>query len=253
MPKPRAYHKAPNFTLVQWSEAGDVLASFELYHRQTVHQMSQDVMAEPPTSQAPPHYVIYLGKDVPIHFFKNLFGSRQHITLLIDPQTPREAMMRHWPEIQAWRRRLESWQGFPHNRGQYYLANLKGWHQVWREGAKAQPSLAELARWVNNEIAVELEGAYVTIRDAHGDTPPIPIGRLLEYPSWQLPRAHWSAALAHPVWLMELWGIRRKDIRDSCLHAFENLKAGKPTFPNSDEPISREHIWAKLKRLATER
>ena len=251
MPKPHPYHKAPEFTLKRWSEAGDVLAAFELYHRQTVHQMVQDVMADPPTSHAPPHYVIYLGAHMPIHFFKKVFAN-ERIALILDPDSPKDAMMRHWSEIQAWRRRLESWQRPPYNREKYYLSNIKRWHQVWRAGAKAEPSLAELARWVNREIAVELEGALETIQESHGDTPPIPIEHLLEYPSWRLPRDHWSAALASSVWLMEIWGVPGQEIRDWCLHAFRNLKAGNPAFVRSDEPISRERLWAKLKRLETE-
>jgi hypothetical protein len=110
MAKPRAHRLASDFTLHQWSEAGDVLATFEAYHRQTVGQMVQDVTADPPTSHGPPHHVIYLSAAMPLHFFKELFG-RQHITLIIDPETPKEAIMKHWPEFQAWRRRLEAWQG----------------------------------------------------------------------------------------------------------------------------------------------
>jgi hypothetical protein len=252
MAKPRAYCHAADFTLNQWSEAGDVLATFELYHRQTIRQMVHDVTAEPPTSHAPPHDVIYLSAAAPLHFFKGFFGH-QRVALIIDPEAPKEAIMKHWPEIQAWRRRLEAWQGPLRPRVPHYLTNLKGWHQAWRKGALAEPSLSELARWVNREIAVELEGALQAIWEAHGDTPPISIERLLEYPSWSLPKGHWSAALAHPIWLMELWGVPRTEIRDGYLQALQNLKAGKPAFANSDEPIDRDRIWAKLKRLDDER
>jgi hypothetical protein len=252
MAKPRAYRLASDFTLHQWSEAGDVLATFEVYHRQTVRQMVQDVTADPPTSHGPPHHVIYLSAAMPLHFFKGVFGH-QRVTLIIDPEASKEAILKYWPDILAWRRRLETWQGPLRPRVPQYLTNLKGWHQVWRRGALAEPSLSELARWVNREIAVELEGALETIRDTHGDTPPIPLEQLLEYPSWSLPRGHWSAALAHPVWLMELWGVPRTAIRQSFLQAIQNLKAGKPAFTSADEPIDRDRIWAKLKRLDAER
>jgi hypothetical protein len=162
-------------------------------------------------------------------------------------------MIRHWGEIQAWRRRLERWQGVRFNGAVHYLANLKSWHQAWRRGRKAEPSLAELARWVNKEIAITLEEVYSTIRDSYGDAPPIPFERLLEYPSWRLPRGHWSAELAYPVMLMEWWGLPRADIHDWCQQAVENLKGGKSAFDRPDEPISRERIWAKLKRLDPDR
>jgi hypothetical protein len=250
MPKPRSYYRAASFTLKQWIEAGDVLASFELSHRETVHQMVRDVMADPPTSQAPSHHVIWLSAHLSLHFFKSMFGN-QRITLIpdLDVAVPKETMMQHWDEIQAWLCRLESWQGPRPSSGAQYLRNLKSWHQVWARGAQAEPSLSELARWVNNEIAGELEDAFESIREAHGDTPPIPIERLLEYPSWQLPKDHWSAALAHPVWLMEIWGVPQSEIRQSFLQALQNLKARKPAFDYPDEPIDRSRIWGKLKRI----
>jgi hypothetical protein len=251
MAKPRAHRLASDFTLHQWSEAGDVLATFEAYHRQTVGQMVQDVTADPPTSHGPAHHVIYLSAAMPLHFFKELFG-RQHITLIIDPETPKEAIMKHWPEFQAWRRRLEAWQGPLRPHVPQYLTNVKGWHQVWRRGAHAEPSPSELARWVNREIAVELEGALETIRDTHGDTPPIPLEQLLEYP-----RGAYRKAIGLPRWLIRCgswsYGVPRTEIRQSFLQAIQHLKTGKPAFNYPDEPIDRDRIWAKLKRLDAER
>jgi hypothetical protein len=249
--KVRLYRNAPDFMLSQWSQEGDPLAEFELHHRRLVRQMVNDVTADPPTSHAPPHHVIYLSWAASLHFFKDVFGYRR-VSLIIDPEISKEAIMKYWPDILAWRRRLEAWQGPLRPRVPHYLTNLKGWHQAWRKGAQAEPSLSELARWVNKEIAVELAGVLETIRDAQGDTPPISIERLLEYPSWQIPKGHWSEALAHPVRLMELWGVPRMEIRESFLQAIQNLSAGHPAFANSDEPIDRDRIWAKLKRLNAE-
>jgi hypothetical protein len=249
MPKPRNYHYADESTLQQWRDTGDPRADFELYHRHTVKQMVADVTADPPTSHAPPCYVIHLDAAVPLYFIKRLFGPLNTITMLLDPTTPRQAMNRHWGEIQAWRHRLERWQGVRPRGDATYLSNLKGWHQAWQSGALAEPSLSDLAQWVNREIAGALQDALDAIQESHGGTLPIPLERLLEYPSWRLPRDHWSYVLAYPVMLMEWFGVPRHEIRATFLEAMEHLKAGKPAFDRSDEPLSSERMWGKLKRL----
>ncbi len=243
MPKPRRYPTASDDLLRQWAEAGDLLAVFERHHRQTIAHMVQDLKTNPPTAVGPPEYVIYLSEKLPLRFQK---ASWVTLSILLDERPSKQTMITHWPDIQAWEDRLERWQG-PRSGQARYLANMLDWHQVYGPG---QPYPYDtLAQWMNTELTGALETFFEIMSWEARQGRALDIEGLLALPSWQLPAGGVASDLKYAVWMMEMMGFLRDDIRSRCADTLENLKEGRPAFLPK-EPISRQRIIDRLRRYS---
>jgi hypothetical protein len=280
MPTPRRYHRAHDTELRQWAEAGDLRAEFEQLHRGKIRQMVDDLAANPQTSLEPPDYVVHLSKNLGLRVQKG--GTLVVLSLILDERTPKQAILHHWDEINAWQERLRKWQG-PWNSEERYIANVAPWHGVWRSGrTTADPSYATLAQWVNNGITTNLAifVASLQLEPPPGHRPAFE--RLLDVPSWSVPSDHWASGLFEAIKEMEAWGMSSEAIRDYCLRALDALteawtevrqreeahtfdgwwkilldhvesdpQPGNPFQP--DQPIDRERIIDKLKQRRRQR
>jgi hypothetical protein len=208
--------------------------------RAIIEQMLQDVRSPDLAPHGPAAYVIPLAPGVRLHFQKA--GSMLTLSILLDETSSLDKLKTCWDDIAAWRDQLAAWQG-PSSMGNRYLAMLDGWHKVWQAGKGAKPSAADLASWVNNEVAGNFEDFFFAARyEGHG----IDLAALLaEHSPQSVPVDHW-AFFYYAVSILEIMGLSRDDIRAACEYALENLQHARPAcLP--DYPITRHHIIARLK------
>ena len=279
MPKSRRYHRAHDTELRQWAETGDLRAEFERLHREKIGHMVHDLTANPQISFGPPAYVVPLSEHLGLRVEKG--ATSVGLSLLLDEGTSKQAILDHWDEIVVWRDRLQKWHG-PWSSETGHVAAVAGWHAVWRSGAKAEPSYATLAAWLNHAIASELAMfvASLQLEPPPGASPTLE--RLLDQPSWCVPSDHWASSLFNAVRIMEDLGMAPAAIRDYCLRAVAALtdawtevrqSGGHHTFDGwwtrllqhvqtraqrdhpirRDQPLDRDHIISKLRQWRQQR
>jgi hypothetical protein len=262
MPRPQRYHRAPDFRLSAWAQDGDLLAEFELTHRDTIRQMVDDLRASRTPSLSPEAYEFHLSKTLRLHFRKE--GGMVVLSIPLDGRIPKQAIIDHWVEIEAWFERLQSWQGprnqeaglldkmsawnaQPHKRINQELVSARkayGYKSVKRVNSRSYQALAS-AR--NAEIAGSLKdfAANLWLERLRGRT--VNLDALLDLPSWRFPSQHWTAPLKYAIWIMEVMGLSPEAIGQSCRSALDNLNNGQPTF-DADQPLDRDCIINKLRR-----
>jgi len=262
MPRPRHYHKTPDFRLDEWAKDGDPRAEFERIHRTTIRRMVDDLMASPITPLGPQSYEFHLSRTLRLHFRKE--GPIVVLSIPLDGATPKQSLIDHWDEMEAWRVRLEGWQGV-WTQDAHLLNKMAAWNaqphkHINQESVSASRthgsqhvktvnsrSYQTLARGRNAEIAGSLEdfATSLGLERLRGRT--VDLDALLDLPSWRFPSQHWTSPLKYAVWMMEVMGLSREAIRESCRSALDNLTDGRPAF-NTDEPLDRDRIINQLKR-----
>jgi hypothetical protein len=262
MPRLRHYHTAPTFRLGEWTKDGDLLAEFELTHRTTIRQMVDDFRAIPPTSLGPESYAFHLSKTLRLHFRKE--RGIVVLSISLDGRIPKQAIIDHWAEIEAWLERLQSWQGLrtqearllnkmaawnasPHKHINQELVSARkasGYKHVKQVNPRSYQALASGR---NAEIAGSLKdfARNLWLERQRGRT--VSLDALLDLPSWRFPSQHWTAPLKYAIWIMEVMGLSPEAIGQSCRSALDNLNNGQPTF-DADQPLDRDCIINKLRR-----
>jgi hypothetical protein len=262
MPRPRNYHSAPAFRLDEWAKDGDLLAEFERAHHTTIRQMVDDFRATPPTSLGPESYGFHLSETLRLHFRKE--GGMVVLSIRLDGRIPKQVMIDHWDEIEAWRVRLQRWQGLrtqeahllnkmaawnapPHRHINRELVNSRKAYE-YKPVKQVNPrSYQALASGRNADIAGSLNdfAQNLWLERHRGRT--VNLDALFDVPSWRFPSQHWTSPLKYAVWIMEVMGLSREAIGQWCRSALNNLSHGRPAF-DTDQPLDRDRIINKLKR-----
>jgi hypothetical protein len=207
--------------------------------RAIIEQMLEDVRSPDLRPQGPPEYVIRLARGVRLRFEKA--GGMLILSMLIDETTSRDAASACWESIAFWRKQLADWQG-PSTTENRYIAMLARWHGVWRGGKHAKPSAADLASWVNTEVAGILEDFWESARH---EGQAIDLADLLASAE-SVPVDNWAFGLSSAVTILKSMGLSPDDIRAVCEYAIENLQSGRPAcLP--DYPVTRHHVASRLK------
>jgi hypothetical protein len=207
-------YKTPTFLLGQWAAAGDLRAEFELTHRDIIHQMVQDVTADPKTSVAPHDYRIHLSPMVALYFCKA--DARVILSMQSEEPLSKREFIRHYDAIETWKKRLHDWQGNSSEEDRLLtrMRDRQGRRQLSRV-----TSYATRAAAINAEIAGSLSDFATQLRLAKYQGRPLDLAAFLKLESWQFPPHHIGWPLQRAMQLMELFGLSHQAIQDYCRQA----------------------------------